>query len=466
MQRKKQLVIFLTISLVILLFVVTISVLSRETTAVPEEKTPVESTESTASTEPSFAIIRQPENMLFVPGSCITLSLKAQGTGLQYQWYYRKPGQTEFSLWNGRTHSSELVAPVDSWDGIELYCTVTDGENHSIDSDIITVSKGKTLTVLGVGDSICSGRRNGSKGFVGDLGLPYLNAGVSGSSLSTVRTDVTNIPDQLLQVTDFDPDIIIAEGGLNDLYRNAPMGEIPTQQADRIDSLDPSTIMGGMQKLFLIMKEKYPDAQHCFLITHRIFRNGVYLVTTPNEAGYTQRDLHDAFVACCKVYDIEVIDIFKESPMDTRDFSLLCVFNYTSDTDPEWEESRSNETDYVNGDGVHPLNRGYLEYYVPIIQKHIHTEMKMPEITHQPQDVTVIPGDYFTLSIEAQGIGLQYQWYYKKEEQDSFNIWKDHTFESEVVFPNSSWDGIQLYCVVTDKFGHSVISDTMTVFLD
>ena len=140
MQRKKQLVIFLTISLVILLFVVTISVLSRETTAVPEEKTPVESTESTASTEPSFAIIRQPENMLFVPGSCITLSLKAQGTGLQYQWYYRKSGDQMWHIWKNHTKSTTKSTANSSWDGMEVYCTITDNNRTTVASDIITIT--------------------------------------------------------------------------------------------------------------------------------------------------------------------------------------------------------------------------------------------------------------------------------------------------------------------------------------
>ncbi len=465
MQRKKLLVLSIAISLFILTFVINLYILGRIKAALSKTITPTDTSDSAAPFEPSAAIdiVRQPENRLFVPGGCVTLSLRAQGSDLHYQWYYRKPGEKDFSPWNGHTHASESVAPPDSWDGIELYCTVGEADGHSVRSDTITVSRGDTLSVLGVGDSICSGRRNGSKGFVGDLGLPYLNAGVSGSSLSTVRTDVTTIPDQLMQVTDFDPDIVIAEGGLNDLYRNAPLGEIPTVQADSMDALDTSTVMGGMQKLFLIMKEKYPDAQHCFLIVHKIFRKGVYLVDTPNQAGYSQTDMHDAFVACCRVYGIEVIDIFKDSPLDTSDLSLLSECNYTSGSDPEWECARSNDTDYINGDGVHPLNRCYLEYYVPIILQHIHTQVQKLAITSQPQDVEIMPGDSFLLSIEAEGTGLRCQWYYKKEGQDSFRVWNGHTFRSEIITPNSSWDGIQLYCEVTDKFGHSLQSDVITV---
>ena len=37
---------------------------------------------------------------------CIPSGLTAIGSGLKYQWYFKKKGQTSFSIWNGRTHAS------------------------------------------------------------------------------------------------------------------------------------------------------------------------------------------------------------------------------------------------------------------------------------------------------------------------------------------------------------------------
>ena len=67
---------------------------------------------------------------------------------------------------------------------------------------------GDTKKILAVGDSICRGSRNGYRGFVGDLGLPYINAGQNSAALSVGVNDVTDIPTLLTDVTDFDPDII------------------------------------------------------------------------------------------------------------------------------------------------------------------------------------------------------------------------------------------------------------------
>ena len=73
-------------------------------------------------------------------GKSITLSLTASGTGLSYQWYFKKAGQSSFTLWNGRTHASETVTPNATWNGIQLYCIVKDSSGKTITSNIIKVT--------------------------------------------------------------------------------------------------------------------------------------------------------------------------------------------------------------------------------------------------------------------------------------------------------------------------------------
>lgn len=234
--------------------------------------------------------------------------------------------------------------------------------------------------ILAVGDSICRGWRNGGKGFVGDLGLPYENEGVSGATLSTDRADVTNIPTQLANYKsnhpNYRPDIIIANGGHNDYDRNVLLGDIPTRPAASVSALNMSTVMGGLQKLFLTMIQEYPTAERFFVTTHKIKKNGVYLVTENNTAGnntagYNEADLHDAIVACCNVYNVKIIDVFNDSPINSFFPEYVSNINYTYNPTPTdstgWAEAVANTTDYINADGVHPLSRGYLEGYKPLI---------------------------------------------------------------------------------------------------
>lgn len=85
-------------------------------------------------------VLVQPTNRTINLGDEITLSLRARGVELTYQWYYKKVGQTNFNVWNGRTGSSETVTPNATWDGIQLYCAITGSSGNTTNSDIITIT--------------------------------------------------------------------------------------------------------------------------------------------------------------------------------------------------------------------------------------------------------------------------------------------------------------------------------------
>ena len=89
----------------------------------------------------TIVITKQPDKQITImEGDPVTLSLKANGTGLTYQWYCQKKGQTSFSQWNGRTHATETCNPGLSWDGMQLYCRITDSYGNTIDSDTVKVT--------------------------------------------------------------------------------------------------------------------------------------------------------------------------------------------------------------------------------------------------------------------------------------------------------------------------------------
>ena len=85
-------------------------------------------------------ITRQPVSQTVALGDTIQLSVKAEGVGLTYQWYFKKAGQTAWNKWKGRTHATETVTPNATWNGIKLYCEIKDGAGDSVKSDTVTVS--------------------------------------------------------------------------------------------------------------------------------------------------------------------------------------------------------------------------------------------------------------------------------------------------------------------------------------
>ncbi len=226
------------------------------------------------------------------------------------------------------------------------------------------------VKILAVGDSICRGARNNYKGFVGDLGLDYKNIGVGDATLSNVNTGATNIPDALVAETAYTPDVIVADGGINDYHYEAALGTIPTAPATtdtEANALDRSTVMGGAGFLFYQMIKKFPNAQRFFIITHKTQWNtgsakDGYCPTRENTQGYTQDELHDALVAICNVYGVKVIDVYNDSLINSA-FS-----QYRSPT--AWSTDSTVAEQYmVDADGVHPTANGYINGYVPLVRQ-------------------------------------------------------------------------------------------------
>ena len=93
--------------------------------------------------------------------------------------------------------------------------------------------------------------------------------------------------------------------------------------------------------------------------------------------------------------------------------------------------------------------------------------MNIPEgyaltVDEQPEDCAVANGKKASATFAVSGDGLSYEWYGKDPGQTDFwksSIKKD-TYSVSMVPAKS---GRQIYCVVTDQYGNSVTSDTVTL---
>lgn len=85
------------------------------------------------------------------------------------------------------------------------------------------------------------------------------------------------------------------------------------------------------------------------------------------------------------------------------------------------------------------------------------------KITTQPKNVTVAEGANARVTVVATGEGLTYKWYYKNAGTSKFYLTTSFTGDTYAAAMNSNRAGRQIYCVVTDKYGNSVTSDTVTL---
>ncbi len=225
------------------------------------------------------------------------------------------------------------------------------------------------IKLLGLGDSICVG--NGGKGFVGNLGLTYRNRGVSGALLSNGENldssgvQRTDIPQQLVNFcaenSGYYPDAIIADGGINDYMKHVPLGTMSAMPActeSQAAALDRSTVIGALEYLFYQMVKLYPKSQRYFLTIHKMyayhkqFDRWYYFPVANNQASYTQNDLYEATVKCCELYNVKIIDLYKDGAINTR-----------------FAPYRSADNPYINpNDGLHLTAEGYDKMYKPNVK--------------------------------------------------------------------------------------------------
>lgn len=88
------------------------------------------------------------------------------------------------------------------------------------------------------------------------------------------------------------------------------------------------------------------------------------------------------------------------------------------------------------------------------------------KIITQPTDVLAKVGENATVIVEAQGDGLTYTWYYKKAGGHKFYksvIGVDDTYSVEM-YPYRN--GYQVYCEISDKYGNTVQTNTVTLSMN
>ncbi|MBQ1397770.1 MAG: hypothetical protein IIY89_04685, partial [Clostridia bacterium] len=354
-----------------------------------------------------LSISTQPKSQTITEGSTLTVSLKATGSGLTYQWYFKKKGQTSFSVWSGRTKASETCTPNVSWDGIQLYCIVKDSSGATKTTNTITVSvlsiatqpksqtiaKGSTLTI--------SVKATGS-------GLTYQWYFKKKTQTSfNVWNGHTNAKETCVP---------------NDTWDGIQLYCLVKDAKGNSVKSDTATITFTAADLAIT---KQPTNQYIILgkpVT-------VSLTATGNGLTYQW--------------------YFKKKGQSS--FSVWSGRTHASETC----------TPNASWDGI--------QLYCIVkdsngASKQSNTiTVSVLSISTQPVSQTITLGSPLTLSLKATGSGLTYQWYFKKTTQSSFSVWSGRTHASETCTPNATWNGIQLYCIVKDGAGNSVKSDVVTI---
>ena len=443
-------------------------------------------------------ITKQPVNISIYEGDSLKLSLKAEGNGLKYQWYYMKKGQTEFSVWNGRTHASETVTPNATWDGIQLYCKVTDKNGESVNSNIITVSvlsittqpknqtvapgQSLTLSLTATGSKLkyqwyykkdgqtsfkqWSGRTRASETVTPNAtwdGIKlYCKVTDGGGNTIQSVTVTIHVTQETLAITVQPKSQYIVLGkpvtvsltatgnGLSYQWYYKKSGQTSYSKwngrTHATETCTPDVTWDGIQ-LYCIVKDSGGNSVKSYII-------GVSVLSISTQPESQTIISGQSLTVSVKPTGTGLKFQWYYKKKGETGFSM-------------WGgRVRSSETvtpnDTWNGIQLYCKVTDGAGNYVNSSTATITIKSGIT-ITQQPESQSILLGKTLTLSVSATGSELKYQWYFRKMGKTEFSVWTDRTHASETVTPNATWDGIQLYCIVKDSAGNSVKSDTITV---
>ena len=362
-------------------------------------------------------ITQQPEGFTSTVGTTLSFHIGAYGDGLKYQWYYKKKGAAGWNVWNGHTGASTSGRANLGWDGMQLRCKVTDSAGNSLYSDACTLSVSEMVHINQQPQS------------------------VTAFSGKTVTFSVEAVP---------------ADGSSRELSyqwyykkKGAKNWSLWKGHTSATTSGVANVSWNGMQVYCEICDVFW--ANYCPTATATItISDSVVITSQPSNVT--------AAVGGTVKFTVKA-----------QGDGLKYQWYYKKKGATAWSLWKGHTTATTSAtvnatwDGIQ-LYCAITDPNGCTVQSDAATVTLSPiKITSQPQNVTAKEGDTVKFTVKAEGSGLKYQWYYKKKGAIAWSLWKGHTTATTSAAVNSTWNGIQLYCLLTDADGNTLSSGTATV---
>ena len=364
--------------------------------------------------ETALKITQQPVSVSVPNGETATVSFEAQGEGLYYRWYFKNKGDTAFYPAYSFTGNTYEIKMNEERDGREVYCIVSDKSGNRVKTDTVTLSMTKsTLQITNQPSSVC----------VADGETATVSFTVEGDGLKFQwyfknKGDTTFYPTASFKSNTYEVEMNATRDGrelycvVTDKYGDRIQTNTVTIEAD-------STLQITKQPTSVFLTAYGETASVSFTAEGAGLKFQWYFKNKGNNIFYPTSSFDG------NTYEVEMNDA-------RNGRELYCVV-----TDKYGNRS---QTDIVT----------------------IGVESSM-RITAQPTSVVVANGETASVSFQVEGEALTYQWYYKNK--DSSNFYPSYSFDGNTyeVEMNKARDGRQLYCVVTDKYGTTLQTNTVII---
>ncbi|MBR2590134.1 MAG: SGNH/GDSL hydrolase family protein [Clostridia bacterium] len=298
-----------------------------------------------------------PEFTVTKKNNIYSLSWESVNNANEYIVYSMLPDQKK---WTREGITDKTSFQIEKTKTPEIYLAVravryADGEKYVSDynktyvSDIETVGK-----MYSCGDSVAMGVGSHSFSyadiFAQENNLELIDTTSTGSQLCSVDENEDHICEEIIKNVTNDYKYVFIEGGNNDYYSGAPLGEVTPAGSK---SFNLNTVCGALESAFTYLQKNCPDSKVIFVLMHE--PDGA--AQKKNDIGLTFNDYAEVIREVCTKYKISVADCLKDSGLKTTDTKIKkqYTFNYNGV--------------YPEGDGVHPTEQAYRKFYMPLINK-------------------------------------------------------------------------------------------------
>ncbi|MDO5435579.1 MAG: hypothetical protein Q4G19_04340 [Clostridia bacterium] len=357
-------------------------------------------------------ITTQPKNVKAVSGATVATKVVATGDGLTYVWYYKDPSATSFTKTSNTTASYSMTMTA-SRDGRKVYCIVKDVYGNSVRSNTVTLSLAPPVKITTQ---------------PADVTVP-----VGTNAAFTVAATGDGLQYQW-QFT-------------NETYETWTNSNATGNQTATLTL--PGTLARNGNRYRCVITDKYGQSAISRTVTLTVY-TPAKITTQPTDAAAESGATVTTKVTATG--DGLTYVWYCKDPGATS-------FTKTSNTTATYSVTMTASR---NGRKVYCIVKD--KYGTSVKSNTVTLSLTAPvRITTQPKDVTVAEsGDTATVKVVAAGDGLTYVWYYKDPGSSSFSKTSNTTATYSVMM-SASRDGRKVYCVVTDKYGNSVKSNTVTL---
>jgi len=368
---------------------------------------------------PVLTITKQPESVRVLPGATATVKVTATGSGLTYAWYFADAGSETFtksSIADGNTYSVEMT---DARDGRRLYCVITDKYGDSVKTETVTISQKTPVSITKQPESVTVK--------LGETASATVEAVGDGLSYAWYYT---------------------TGAGSSKFYKSSNTTDTY--------SVEMNTSRDG-RKVYCKVTDQYGNTVTSKTVTlHMKEGDPVKIVTQPVSVTVAEGETASATVEA--VGDGLTYAWYFTSNKSDKTFSKSSTTGATYST--TMDSSRDGRKIYCKVTDV---------YGNTVTSDTVTLKMSAPTattplaITKQPENVTVAEGETASTSVVATGEGLKYTWYYTSNGSDSRFFKSSTTTATYSTVMNETRDGRKIYCVITDKYGDSVTTATVTL---